>query len=144
MSNKRASSTPVQAYSTPTKPLSDLTLTELPTPLTLSPSALFPNEPNGAAAKSRLKVNIKSYHAIAKWSWGTEVSDVCGICQSPYEGLCPGVKFPGDDAPVVWGECKHAFHLQCVSTWLGSKSTCPICRREWEFRNEEGEKKEGV
>lgn len=32
---------------------------------------------------------------------------------------------------------KHAFHLQCVSTWLQSQNsnnpTCPTCRQEWEF-----------
>lgn len=45
-----------------------------------------------------------------------------------------GVKYPGDECPVVWGKCGHAFHLQCVSTWLNSsRNTCPICRREWEF-----------
>ena len=26
----------------------------------------------------------------------------------------PG-KFPGDDSPVVWGVCTHAFHLQCIN-----------------------------
>jgi hypothetical protein len=30
----------------------------------------------------------------------------------------------------------HAFHLQCVATWLNSnKQTCPICRADWEYGN---------
>lgn len=62
--------------------------------------------------------------------------DVCIVCQSAFEGVAPGVKFPGDECPVVWGKCGHAFHLQCVSTWLSSQNstpTCPTCRAEWEY-----------
>ena len=30
----------------------------------------------------------------------------------PFEACCPGVKYPGDDCPPVWGSCGHAFHMQ--------------------------------
>jgi anaphase-promoting complex subunit 11 len=34
----------------------------------------------------------------------------------------------------VFGKCGHAFHLQCVATWLNSsRQTCPICRADWEY-----------
>mmetsp|Transcript_27106 Transcript_27106/g.108555 ORF Transcript_27106/g.108555 Transcript_27106/m.108555 type:complete len:203 (+) Transcript_27106:87-695(+) len=80
---------------------------------------------------SKLKVTILEYRAVASWTWGEGMEDdVCGICQMPYEGCPPGVQFPGDGAPVVWGKCGHAFHLQCISQWLTTKNTCPICRRD--------------
>lgn len=113
---------------------------------------------------SRLRVRIQRFHAVAKWTWNAN-DDVCGICQSAFEGVAPGVKYPGDECPVVWGKCGHAFHLvsenmfnfavhtvvgklsfllvfhilqQCVSTWLNSsRNTCPICRSEWEFGSNE-------
>ena len=83
----------------------------------------------------RLKVNIRRLHGVAHWSWNAN-DDVCGICQFAFEGTAPGVKYPGEDCPVVWGKCAHAYHLQCVSKWLSqasSKNSCPICRQEWEF-----------
>lgn len=49
--------------------------------------------------------------------------DVCGICRMPFDGCPPDGKFPGDDSPVVWGVCTHAFHLQCINRcacrWAG-------------------------
>lgn len=98
---------------------------------------------HNASSKMQLKVRIKRFHGVAFWTWGANTKDdVCSICQNAFEGVCPGVKFPGEDCPVVWGKCQHAFHLQCINTWLTSanttanatvKSSCPICRQEWEF-----------
>ncbi|KAI4296864.1 hypothetical protein L6164_036784 [Bauhinia variegata] len=28
----------------------------------------------------------------------------------------------------VLPNCKHVFHVDCVDTWFGSNTTCPICR----------------
>ena len=99
--------------------------------------------------KPTISIKILKYHAVARWTWGPELDgDVCGICQMPYEGCPPGVRFPGDGAPVVWGKCAHAFHLQCISQWcvrsnrlktprrLTTKNSCPICRQEWEFQSQ--------
>lgn len=99
-----------------------------------SDTAVIPStdrDANLAVTKtSRLKVRIKSFHGVARWTWNAGSDDeVCGICQSAFEGVAPGIKYPGDECPVVFGKCGHAFHLQCVATWLNSsRQTCPICR----------------
>ncbi len=88
------------------------------------------SNPNVATKQTRLKVRIKRFHGVARWTWNAGSDDeVCGICQSAFEGVAPGIKYPGDECPVVFGKCGHAFHLQCVATWLNSsRQTCPICR----------------
>ncbi|KAL4571315.1 hypothetical protein LXL04_018073 [Taraxacum kok-saghyz] len=43
----------------------------------------------------------------------------CAVC------LC---EFEGDDQLRLLPKCSHAFHTDCIDTWLLSHSTCPICR----------------
>lgn len=54
--------------------------------------------------RSRLRVNITRWHGVAYWSWNAGDGEVCGICQGSFEGCSPGVKYPGDESPVVWGK----------------------------------------
>jgi anaphase-promoting complex subunit 11 len=53
--------------------------------------------------------------------------------------VAEGAEFPGDDSPVVWGDCQHAFHLRCLQQWLSTNNSCPICRRDWNFASDENE-----
>ncbi|KZS90364.1 RING finger domain-containing protein [Sistotremastrum niveocremeum HHB9708] len=105
-----------------------------------------------------MKVTVKRWHAIAQWQWDTGTrsdpnteqegagnqtqndddedgdGDVCGICRVAYEGCCPTCKVPGDDCPLIWGECSHVFHMHCLLKWIGtaaSKQQCPMDRRTW-------------
>lgn len=89
---------------------------------------------------SRISILFTNTHAnnapiLLYFSPGNhDPNEVCGICQSAYEGVAPGGRWPGEDCPVVWGKCSHSFHLQCVVTWLNgptARGTCPICRQEW-------------
>ncbi|KAL8135123.1 RING-H2 finger protein ATL13-like [Apium graveolens] len=43
----------------------------------------------------------------------------CAVC------LC---EFEGEDKLRLLPKCSHAFHMDCVDTWLLSHSTCPLCR----------------
>jgi len=93
-------------------------------------------EGEGGGKDSSFKVDICEWKTVASWTWNAG-DDVCGICRSPFDGCAPDAKFPGDDCPVVWGVCSHAFHLQCINKWLSSQaeSKCPFCRQQWEFKS---------
>ncbi|CAN6552259.1 unnamed protein product [Malus baccata var. baccata] len=43
----------------------------------------------------------------------------CAVC------LC---EFEGEDKLRLLPKCSHAFHVDCIDTWLLSHSTCPLCR----------------
>lgn len=43
----------------------------------------------------------------------------CAVCLSKFE--------PNDQLRLL-PVCCHAFHAECIDTWLGSNQTCPLCR----------------
>ncbi|KAG8471671.1 hypothetical protein CXB51_036094 [Gossypium anomalum] len=43
----------------------------------------------------------------------------CAVCLT---------RFEPDELLRLLPKCKHAFHAQCVDTWLDAHSTCPLCR----------------
>lgn len=43
----------------------------------------------------------------------------CAVCLN---------KFEPSEILRLLPKCKHAFHVECVDTWLDAHSTCPLCR----------------
>ncbi|KAL1006026.1 hypothetical protein UPYG_G00066930 [Umbra pygmaea] len=88
------------------------------------------------AGTGKMKVKIKEWNGVASWLWVAN-DDNCGICRMPFNGCCPECKVPGDDCPLVWGQCSHCFHMHCILKWLNSQQVqqqCPMCRQEWKFK----------
>ncbi|KAK7335217.1 hypothetical protein VNO80_26994 [Phaseolus coccineus] len=78
----------------------------------------------------------EKWHGVASWTWDAQ-DETCGICRMAFDGCCPDCKLPGDDCPLIWGVCNHAFHLHCILKWVNSQTSqahCPMCRREWQFK----------
>ncbi|KAL4302327.1 hypothetical protein GQ457_10G016140 [Hibiscus cannabinus] len=46
----------------------------------------------------------------------------CAVC------LC---EFEPQDKLRLLPNCSHAFHMECIDTWLLSHSTCPLCRADF-------------
>lgn len=47
----------------------------------------------------------------------------CAVCLTNYE--------PSEVLRLL-PKCKHAFHVECLDTWLDAHSTCPLCRHRVE------------
>lgn len=43
----------------------------------------------------------------------------CAVCLARFEPM---------EVLRLLPKCKHAFHVECVDTWLDAHSTCPLCR----------------
>ncbi|KAL1779244.1 anaphase-promoting complex subunit 11 [Sigmodon hispidus] len=84
-----------------------------------------------------MKVKIKCWNGVATWLWVAN-DENCGICRMAFNGCCPDCKVPGDDCPLVWGQCSHCFHMHCILKWLNAQQVqqhCPMCRQEWKFKD---------
>lgn len=84
-----------------------------------------------------MKVEVTKVRLVAAWTWAAG-DDACGICRNAFDGCCPECRAPGDDCPILWGECKHAFHMHCIFKWVNAQAAdaqkCPMCRQDWRVR----------
>lgn len=97
----------------------------------VSRATLFPQ-----VTPAAMKVKIKCWNGVATWLWVAN-DENCGICRMAFNGCCPDCKVPGDDCPLVWGQCSHCFHMHCILKWLNAQQVqqhCPMCRQEWKFK----------
>lgn len=93
-------------------------------------------QPGDLPAGAAMKVKIKCWNGVATWLWVAN-DENCGICRMAFNGCCPDCKVPGDDCPLVWGQCSHCFHMHCILKWLNAQQVqqhCPMCRQEWRFK----------
>lgn len=81
----------------------------------------------------QMRIRLKEFNGVAIWKWVTN-DDSCGICRMPFDASCSECRYPGDQCPVLHGECRHCFHEHCIMKWINSQQTnklCPMCRGEW-------------
>lgn len=50
-----------------------------------------------------------------------------GVVEGTDCSVCLG-EFREEESLRLLPKCSHAFHLQCIDTWLSSHSNCPLCR----------------
>ncbi|VDN57677.1 unnamed protein product [Dracunculus medinensis] len=91
---------------------------------------------NHFEASSQSNATLLRDIVAAAWKWVAR-DETCGICRMPFEACCVTCKTPGDECPLVFGICQHAFHMHCIVKWTETQNTprpqCPLCRQEWKF-----------
>lgn len=50
-----------------------------------------------------------------------------GLVEGTECSVCLG-EFQEDESLRLLPKCSHAFHVQCIDTWLRSRTNCPLCR----------------
>ncbi|KAB2633388.1 RING-H2 finger protein ATL46-like [Pyrus ussuriensis x Pyrus communis] len=54
--------------------------------------------------------------------------DIVGSKEEPFDCAVCLCEFSDQDKLRLLPVCGHAFHIDCIDTWLLSNSTCPLCR----------------
>ncbi|KAL6497524.1 hypothetical protein OROHE_027153 [Orobanche hederae] len=54
--------------------------------------------------------------------------DILGSSKEPFDCAVCLCEFTEKDLLRLLPMCSHAFHMNCIDTWLLSNSTCPLCR----------------
>ncbi|WJX91179.1 RING-type E3 ubiquitin transferase [Trifolium repens] len=53
---------------------------------------------------------------------------IIGLKVNPFDCAVCLCEFELEDKLRLLPKCSHAFHMECIDTWLLSHSTCPLCR----------------
>lgn len=77
-------------------------------------------------------VKIKNIHIRGYWQWDIH-NDVCAICRNYI--FEPSINSSCQECSAVVGTCGHAYHYECISSWLRTKKNCPLCNSKWAFKN---------
>ena len=62
-------------------------------------------------------------------------NETCPICRYSLMEKC--LECDNDESTnciSVIGTCGHGYHFHCISTWLKTKTICPLDNSKWEFK----------
>lgn len=74
-----------------------------------------------------MSIKLVKVHLHVNWEFDMFNSD-CAICRN---SICDQSL---ESDKTVLGVCGHAFHHGCISSWLNTKNVCPLCNKQWEFK----------
>lgn len=86
-------------------------------------------------------IEIQQMILYPKWILNIPSGDTnCGICKNlllkPCTSCINNKKNIEFKCHVALGECGHAFHKDCIESWLNKDGKkCPICICVWNYKN---------
>jgi len=77
-------------------------------------------------------VEIKKINIVGYWNWDIH-NDTCPICRNNIYECIDCENKTNETIDSVIGVCGHAYHFDCISTWLKTRQVCPLCNAKWEY-----------
>ncbi|KAK7342328.1 hypothetical protein VNO80_25276 [Phaseolus coccineus] len=88
-------------------------------------------EPSNTGLDPGIVVSLPTFTVKAKvLKDSSDNSDGGGDASSVVECVMCLNALEGEEKAKLLPNCNHFFHVSCIDMWLGSHSTCPLCRAE--------------
>ncbi|RLN00870.1 hypothetical protein C2845_PM06G06150 [Panicum miliaceum] len=86
----------------------------------------------GACGQGAAGLDAKALRALPVFMWeSSKVGEKGGVAAAAeHDGQCAVCLGELEDGELgrLLPACRHVFHVECIDTWLGVSSTCPVCR----------------
>ena len=85
----------------------------------------------GACGQGAAGLDAKALRALPVFTWeSAKVGEEGGVAAVEHDGQCAVCLGEMQDGELgrLLPACRHVFHVECIDTWLGVSSTCPVCR----------------
>jgi len=80
------------------------------------------------------KFEILDTKLLSTWCYNLKTNTDCTICRTDLNNNSIYAQEKGTDSYVVVGECNHAFHYECIESWIKTTNKCPICFKPWIYK----------
>jgi len=78
---------------------------------------------------------IVQLNLVGTWEYDVE-TDICKLCKNPLTFSSPDNEEVDKVSKynISLGNCDHAFHNNCIETWLKSSKSCPTCFTDFSYK----------
>jgi len=84
---------------------------------------------------SNSRFEISNVNVLTSWRFELPKNQDCIICRCNLHEDSIDFQNKGVSSYVVFGECGHSFHKECLDGWIKNNMRCPICGDKWSFQN---------
>jgi E3 ubiquitin-protein ligase ATL41 len=84
----------------------------------------------GGCGQGAAGLDAKALLALPVFMWESSKLREGGVGAAEHDGQCAVCLGEMEDGELgrLLPACRHAFHVECIDTWLRVSSTCPVCR----------------
>jgi len=80
---------------------------------------------------SNSRFEISNVNILTSSSFNISLNQDCTICRCNLNESSVDFQNKGTESNIVLGQCGHAYHEECVCSWIQTNKICPICGNNW-------------